>query len=164
MMRSSGLSPNIDEITTAMNANMLKNVNQLLEEFVAHAGLASLYLDDDGYAGLGVNEEFVSLMLDQANETLLLMAPVGEAPTTAEVYARLLDANLFFAETGGCTLARDPENEMIVLQLQLPLETLNVSRLETGLTTIAGVVVSVRQTLLSDNVGAATDVTESAGI
>ena len=60
---------------------------------------------------------------EAADETLFLIAEVGPVPVEGReaVYARLLAANLFGAQTGGATLGLDPDKERVILHRALPL-------------------------------------------
>jgi hypothetical protein len=69
------------------------------------------------------------------------MACVGTVPKGAEgVFGQLLSANLFWAETAGCTFAFEPSEEQVVMQYSLDisgLDTVRFARAFDGLRAVA---------------------------
>lgn len=76
-----------------------------------NAGTCRLLFDDN------------AVDFEAADETLFLIAEVGSVPAEGReaVYARLLAANLFGAQTGGATLGLDQDKECVILHRALPL-------------------------------------------
>jgi hypothetical protein len=103
-----------------MNSANRERADRLLAEFGALIGLDGLALDEAGNAQLAFDEVFVNLDLDEARNALVATAPLGDTQAP-DVYARLLDANLFWSGTAGGTIAREPVTGSIVLLHDFPL-------------------------------------------
>lgn len=91
---------------------------QLVEQFAARMGVAGLALDAHGCAALESQQGVtVNLEHDAAQDLLHLYSHLGADPARDRetLYAAMLDANLFGQGTGGATLARDPQDRMLVL-------------------------------------------------
>ncbi len=116
-----------------MSSTQRQQVNVVLRHFGKRVGLEKCELDERGAAQLAFDDEFVSLLLDEARGTLLLLASVGRPKADAELYGYLLDANLFWSDARGSTIARDPAGHSIVLQHQLPIAGLEPEHLEGAL-------------------------------
>ncbi len=140
-----------------MSSTLHNQVNGILEQFAAQVELDSCQLDEDGCAQFALDDILISLMLDDPAAALLLMATVGQVPATAEAYGKLLDANLFFAETAGTTLARDSGSNMIVVQRRLPCDGLDITRFESGLQGIADVTERMRAAVAGEDAEAPED-------
>lgn len=75
------------------------------------AGTCRIFFDDD------------AVDFEAVDETFFLIAEVGSVPAgnREAVYARLLTANLFGAQTGGATLGLNEDKGIVVLHRALPL-------------------------------------------
>lgn len=97
----------------------------LLNDMAVAKGMDSLTLDERGYCALGTSEDLVvHLHYDEDQDAFLFMAALGEAPDAtrdaafaAYVYARLMEANLFWDATLGATLACERSGYVVVQQL-----------------------------------------------
>lgn len=130
-----------------MSSTLHNQVDAILERFGAEVGLDDCRLDDESCARFGLDGVLVDLMLDEAAASLLLMTTIGRPRETVEAYARLLDANLFFAETAGAALAREAGSNIIVLQRQLAVEGLDLARFESALKALVDVAERLRAEL-----------------
>ena len=140
-----------------MSSTFHTQVNGILEQFAAQVELDSCQLDEDSCAQFALDDILISLMLDEPAAALLLMATVGQVPATAEAYGKLLDANLFFHETAGHSLARDSGSRTIVVQRRLLLDGLDYARFEAGLQDLAAVTGRLRAAVAADEESAGED-------
>jgi hypothetical protein len=72
-----------------------------------------------------MDELVLTLELDEGEERLVLHAVVGPLPADgqAELFARLLEGNLFWKDTHGATLALDRRNAHVLLLRAVPLDS-----------------------------------------
>ena len=108
----------------------LEQVRSALEEFGRRHGIEGFQLDEAGALTLGMDDILYVFQHNDALDTLVLMAGIGGVPEEAReaVFGQLLSANLFWGETGGCTLAWEPGGETVVLQYSLPVDGLDTVR------------------------------------
>lgn len=99
----------------------------LLASLGQSIGLPDLAPDDEGYCALSFDDLMVHLQYDPAQDELLAFARLGEIDDDepAELYARMLAANLFWQGTGGATLGVQPEDGMVFLCRKTPLGPLD---------------------------------------
>ncbi|CCB66687.1 type III secretion system chaperone [Hyphomicrobium sp. MC1] len=116
-----------------MSSHLSNQVNGVLEQFGAQVGVPSCALDDEGGLEFALDNTHVSLLLDEDKGALLMLSTLGRPPATAETYGRLLDANFFWSDFDGVTLARDSISQAIVLQRSLAVEGLDYPKFEQGL-------------------------------
>ena len=93
---------------------------------LGHAvGIDALALDDGGTCTLSMDEVVLTLELDEGEDRLVLHAVLGPLPADgqAELFARLLEANLFWKDTHGATLALDRRNACVLLLRAVPLDS-----------------------------------------
>lgn len=109
---------------------MDKDVREIIQELGTHLGLRSLELDEPGECGFLVDDRVIRLRWDQEREWLSCTALVGEVPAdSAECYERLLEANYFFAGTGGFRLGLLPDSNRVQLVGKLPATQLSAEDL-----------------------------------
>ena len=92
---------------------------------LGHAvGIDALSLDDGGTCTLSMDEVVLTLELDEGEDRLVLHAVLGPLPADgqAELFARLLEGNLFWKDTHGATLALDRRNARVLLLRAVPLD------------------------------------------
>jgi hypothetical protein len=92
---------------------------------LGHAvGIDALSLDDGGTCTLSMDEVVLTLELDEREDRLVLHAALGPLPADgqAELFARLLEGNLFWKDTHGATLALDRRNARVLLLHAVPLD------------------------------------------
>ena len=92
---------------------------------LGHAvGIDDLALDDGGTCTLRFDETVLALELDEGEDRLVLHAALGPLPAEgqAELLARLLEANLFWKDTHGATLALDRGAARALLLRAVPLD------------------------------------------
>jgi hypothetical protein len=92
---------------------------------LGHAvGIDDLDLDDGGTCTLRFDETGLTLELDESEDRLVLHAALGRLPAEgqAELLARLLEANLFWKDTQGATLALDRREDRVLLLRAVPLD------------------------------------------
>lgn len=90
---------------------------------LGHAiGIPSLALDDDGNCLLRFDGTVVMLESEPEAQRLVLHAAIGTAPAHGReaVFARLLEANLLWKDTGGATFAYDPRSGRVLLMQAVP--------------------------------------------
>jgi hypothetical protein len=93
---------------------------------LGHAvGIDALALGDGGTCTLSMDELVLTLELDESEDQLVLHSVLGPLPTDgqAELYARLLEGNLFWKDTHGATLALDRRNARVLLLRAVPLDS-----------------------------------------
>jgi hypothetical protein len=103
-------------------------VNHILTEFAISLGVKNYELTAEGHANLELDDVPVALMLDDTSGTLVLLSSLGKLEESPEAYGRLLDANLFWKDTAGATLARNPDTRSIVIHRPLSVESLDYPR------------------------------------
>lgn len=144
-----------------MSSPLHHQVDAVLERFATHVGLAVCALDEEGGAQLALDDVFVSLLLDEPVGILWLLSSIGRPAPAAEIYAALLDANLFGAGTDGATLAREPGSHCIVLQQGLPVAGLDLDLFETALRRLTDAAERLRAML--EGAGSPPGLTEDGG-
>jgi hypothetical protein len=93
---------------------------------LGHAvGIDALCLDDGGTCTLRMDELLLTLELDEGEERLVLHSVLGPLPADgqAELFARLLEGNLFWKDTHGATLALDRRDAHVLLLHAVPLDS-----------------------------------------
>lgn len=116
------------------------------------AGLGALALDNKGVCRLSFDDTLiVDLEHDDGAGVLHIYATVGPIPAEGkeEVYASLLSANLFGAETGGATLAIDRPRGEIVLCRAVDPEHLDPTAFENTLQAFVNALEQQRESLNS---------------
>jgi len=105
----------------------LEQVQSLLKEFGEQHGIGDFALDEAGTLTLGLDGVLYAFQHNDALGTLVSMAGIGKVPEEARaaVFGQLLAANLFWGETGGCTLAWEPAEETVVMQYSQPVDGLD---------------------------------------
>ncbi len=98
---------------------------QVLRDFAARLGMASLEPDEDGTFTLLIGDQApMFLQIGEESDEVLLFAPLGSLP--AEQAARgstaLLQANHFWVETGGFTLSMVPSTLSVMLVARRRIE------------------------------------------
>lgn len=117
-----------------MSQTTRQQTDAILEGFAARIDLAGFALDADGNAQLAFDDVLVHLQLDEADDRLLMLAPLGlPAEDAADAYRQLLDANFFWSETNGGTVARDPATGAVVLMQGVQVGNLDADRFEAAL-------------------------------
>src|SRR5262249_6463222 len=93
---------------------------------LGHAvGIDALSLDDGGACALRFDETVLALELDEGEDRLVLHAGLRPLPANgqAELFARLLEGNLFWKDTQGATLALDRRDDHVLLLRAVPLDS-----------------------------------------
>jgi hypothetical protein len=100
---------------------------ELLTSLGQSIGLPELAPDEGGYCALSFDDLMVHLQHDPEQDELLVFARLGEIDDDepAQLYARMLAANLFWQGTGGATLGLQPEDGMVFLCRKTPLRALD---------------------------------------
>jgi Tir chaperone protein (CesT) family len=133
-----------------MSSPLHRQVNTVLEQFGAHVGLDVCMLDEEGGAQLALDDTYVSLLLDPTAESLVFLSSIGRPEASAEIYGRLLDANLFWSGALGSTsLAREAASRSIVLQRSVPVAGLDLERFEAALEGFVDSAERLRDTLVA---------------
>lgn len=110
-----------------------ENVQVLLKQFGNTIGLADLALDEEGFCSLTFDDQIVlNLQYDQRTENIVIFAELGKIKDEGalKVYARLLEANIFWKETGGGTLCVEPKTMTAILEYQEAVAHMNDVRFQ----------------------------------
>jgi hypothetical protein len=88
-------------------------------------GIDALCFDDGGTCTLSMDETVLALELDEGEDRLVLHAGLGSlrAEGQAELFARLLEGNLFWKATHGATLTLDHREDRALLMRVIPLNS-----------------------------------------
>lgn len=111
----------------------LNQLTQLLKDLGDAIKLPGLKPDDDGYCCLSFDEKItVHIQLDKETENLTLFAELGRVNEArkAEIFGRLLEANVFWLGTGGATIGVNTENMMATLGYQEPITHIDFQRFQ----------------------------------
>lgn len=90
----------------------------LLNEFASYIGLSELYLDSEGLCRLLFDDKIeLHIQVKEKDSSLMLFAIFATIPENyaKEIYVDMLQANLFWQQTGGATLALDKSSDSAVL-------------------------------------------------
>ncbi len=147
-----------------MNSTLTNQVNGILEQFAAQVGVASCALDEEGGLEFALDDTLVSLLLDEEKGQLLMLSSLGRPAPTAEIYGRLLDANFFWSDSAGATLARDSASRAIILQRSLVVEGLDYPVFEQALQRFVDAAERLRGTLNAEDAEDDTEIVESESI
>lgn len=117
-----------------MSQTTRQEIDSILDGFAARIELEGFALDADGNAQLAFDDVLVHLQLDEADDRLLMLAPLGTpGADAADTYRLLLDANFFWSETNGATAARDPASGAVVLMRGVQVTGLGADQFEAAL-------------------------------
>ncbi|MBS0643373.1 MAG: type III secretion system chaperone [Acetobacteraceae bacterium] len=106
-------------------------VRSVLRDLGAGIGLPELAPDDDGYCCLKIGEQItVSMQYESEEQNLVLFARLCAIDPVfrEEAYEMLLAGNLFWAQTGGATLAVEPAGGEVMLQAKESTAALDLPR------------------------------------
>jgi len=100
-------------------------LHALFGEFAQRLGLEGFELNPDEPGYLTFDDIIVSLHFDEAREHLTIHAPLTELPerNREAKLMHLLQANLFWGRTAGCTLALSAGTGQVILQDRIRLES-----------------------------------------
>src|SRR5262245_8760184 len=109
----------------------MESYRGLLADFGRSIGLAELAPDADGYCALSFDDLPVHLQYEPDDDEVLAFTRLGriQDPHHAGLLERLMEANLFWAGTGGATLGLQPEDASVFLMQRRPLAVLDCPRL-----------------------------------
>jgi len=95
----------------------------MIEAFGRSIGIDDLRLDEAGQCRLKIDAVEVNLELQADAAQLVVYAELGRLPEAghAAIFARLLEANLFWHDTGGATLSIDRGHQQLLLARAVPL-------------------------------------------
>lgn len=114
---------------------MANAFTQLLEGFGQRLELGELRIEEDTYALLGVEDTLITLQYLEEPDQILMYASVADLPdhasdaTMKAYYEAILEGQAFYAETAGATLSISKELGMVLLQIILPMRTLDVDKM-----------------------------------
>jgi hypothetical protein len=108
---------------------------ELILELGRKIGLGDIAPDADGYLSLEIDGLAVHFQHDAEEDELVLFARLGEAAPDRleEIYGQLLAANLFWQGSRRATFSGEPEDGIVFIADRMPLERLDIDRLETWL-------------------------------
>jgi len=110
-----------------------ENYKQLLSELGQAVGLPDLAPDEDNYCCLGFDDKIIThLQYNEENEVLMLFAQLGtiDEDKAAEIYPKLLKANLFWQGTGGATLGVDDETREGLMAYQTQMQFIDFPKFQ----------------------------------
>ena len=131
-------------------------IRKIVSELGGLMGIPDLALDADDQCQLAIDGKIpVALEYDEDGERFILSSPVGSLPSERRepVLERLLDANLFWKDTGGAVLGLERKHGTVVLALSCAASNLQAVELQN----VMGGFVSVAEYWLGELSGAATD-------
>ncbi|HOB61174.1 MAG TPA: type III secretion system chaperone [Candidatus Competibacteraceae bacterium] len=105
-----------------------ENLQSLLNGFAHDIGLSELPLDANGLGTLLFDDTIMlHLQINETTGTFILFSTIGTVPEQGResFYADMLQANLFWQQTGGATLALEKSSQAAVLAYEQPLEGLD---------------------------------------
>ncbi len=109
--------------------------SNLLQGFGQRLEMGELRIEDDSYAMLGVEDTLITLKYLDEPDQVLMYAAVADLPDHADdatmkaYYEALLEGQAFYVETAGATLSVSKELGMVLLQIILPMRTLDVEKM-----------------------------------
>lgn len=98
-----------------------ENVQLLLKQFGNTIALPDLALDEEGFCSLTFDDKIVlNIQYDHRTENIVIFTEIGKIKDeqSLKVYARLLEANMFWKDTGGGTLCVEPKTKTTMLEYQ----------------------------------------------
>ncbi|MCR5413398.1 MAG: type III secretion system chaperone [Kiritimatiellae bacterium] len=122
---------------------------ELLKAFGESLGLGD-FPQEHGPVAIDVDGMPIAFVHKPETDRIVLLGTVGEPPPEAagRFGALLLQANFMFEASESCTLAQNPEGGTYVLQRELPLEFLDVGKLQSTLEGFANTLERWRRALL----------------
>ena len=128
---------------------MQQTLQTALDGLARNLGLDGLTLASDGTVALSIDDVEVGISLMPATGLVHLLSIIGDMPETEgkELAQVLLAANHMGAMTGGAALGYDIEEDVITLNLCLPLATVTAETLAAALETMANVTAGWRSNL-----------------
>lgn len=110
-----------------------KKFNELIEELGKNVGLSNLEADADNYCCLGFDEKIIThIQYNAENDLIMLFSQLGtvKEEKAADLYPRLLKANLFWQGTGGATIGVDDETREILLAYQVAMGDMDYQKFQ----------------------------------
>lgn len=111
----------------------IKQLKLLMKDLGEKLGVPDLSINDEGYGCLSVDEKMiVHIQLEADRHQVLFFADVGKIPEGKEdeVYKDLLEANLFWCGTSGCTFGVDPTSKVVILAYREPIGGIDLERFQ----------------------------------
>jgi hypothetical protein len=105
----------------------------LLTALADRLGVGPVTADDDHVSVFSFGE--IDVLVSADDQSLTIFARLGEAPRgDAEFLESLLEANLFWQDTGGATLSLEPFSRMVLLALRwTPVQADSLEALESAI-------------------------------
>lgn len=106
---------------------------KLLTDLGQSVGLPDLAADDDDYCCLGFDDKIVThLQYNEENDVLMMFAQLGiiDEDKQADMYPRILKANLFWQGTGGATIGIDDETREVLMCYQTSMNHLDFQKFQ----------------------------------
>lgn len=110
-----------------------ENLRSLLERLGQEVGAANLELDAEGYCLVRIDDRIdLSIEIDEDSDSVILTAGCGDFPQepSAALLLEMLDANFYWAGSGGATLSTNSETGVVYLQIREPLAQLELPRFQ----------------------------------
>jgi len=125
--------------------------NELMESFAARCGLPGLDIQDGGVV-LEFNGIAVSFMENEACETILLHAVIGNPPpdTDGSLGKKMLYANYSLCNSCGATLCQNPETKEYAAVLTIPLKIANADLLTKAVGNLVAIVTTWKEVVASN--------------
>jgi len=109
----------------------------LLATLADRLGVGPITADDDHVSVFSFGE--IDVLVSADDQSLTIFARLGEVPRgDAEFLESLLEANLFWQDTGGATLSLEPFSRMVLLALRwTPVQADSLEALESAIEAFA---------------------------
>ena len=122
--------------------------NELMEAFAAKCGLQGIEVNAGGVV-LEFNGIKVEFLNNEAFETILLRAVIGEPPSESEgeLAKKMLYANHSLCNACGATLSQDPETKEYAAFLTIPLKIADAELLARAVGNLVTIVANWKETL-----------------
>lgn len=109
-----------------------QSVSDTFERLGEELGIEQFEFDDDGYCLLRVDDAIdLAIELDEDSQSIILSADCGDLPSAnrEKVLQELLDANFYWAGSGGATFATNSQTDTVCLQAREAAAQLDLDRL-----------------------------------
>ena len=109
-----------------------QSVSDAFERLGEELGVEQFSFDDDGYCLLRIDDAIdLAIELDEDTQSVFLTADCGDLPTAnrEKVLQELLDANFYWAGSGGASFATNSQAGTVCLQAREPAAHLDLDRL-----------------------------------
>ena len=110
----------------------MEAVQKILASFGESLGISNLKFDEDNYCCLLFDEVCINLEADVKTGQIFFNSPLGPIPENGDqaFFEMLLEANYFYRETGGASLAMNRDANIVQLIYSIPYQGLDLVQFE----------------------------------